>query len=431
MTASLIVRDPHRARAAHLLRRTTLTVDPDRIDELAGVSWADAVAAVLDEAAVPGGAAVPDGADGAEGSRRAAGDELPDHGGDWAEVASWWVRAMVERRSPGLRDRMAWFWHGLLTTNADKVSSLPLLAEQVRLLRVHALGDYRTLLHAIVTSGAMLDYLDASHSMATNPNENLARELMELFTIGRDAYTEDDVRAAARALAGWVVDDSGVRWRRDHAFVAPLLFRGVQDRWDTTRIVDHLCDAPETAVRVSSRLWLQLVGTVLEPPAAVELGRWWQGHDLAIVPLIERILLHPTAESARGNRVRGGLEWYVAFRSVTGRDAAGDDPWLLDNLGQMPYRPPSVGGWPDGARWLSASSLLARASLAFNVTTEALDGGRSGTPADILDRCGLHEVSAATLDALDAVRATDDLSPEAAHHTRWRLALSTPEFHLS
>lgn len=324
---------------------------------------------------------------------------------------------------------MAWFWHALLTTSADKVSSAALVRQQLVDLRSGALGDYRTILHTFVTGGALIDYLDANGSMASNPNENLARELMELFTIGRDAYTEDDVRSAARALAGWVVEDGTVSWKRENAFVAPLLFKGVQDDWDTTKVVDFLCDQPETAVRVSTRLWRHLVGTDPDPGAAAELGAWWQEHDLAVADLVERILLDPAMAAARLNRPRSGLEWFTAYRAVVGVPT--DDTWSMQNLGQMPYQPPNVGGWPDGARWLSPGSLLARASMAFDTAWEALAPGRSGTTADILDRCGLQQVWPATLAALDAVRSSDELPPEEAEHTRWRLALSSPEFNLA
>lgn len=406
----MIERHPGRARAAHLLRRTSLTVNPARIDQLADLSWDDAVADVLSRATA---------ADPGDG---------PPATDDWTDLVTWWVNRMIDPTS-GLRERMAWFWHGLLTTSADKVSSAGLIRRQLTDLRAGALGDYRTILHTFVTGGALVQYLDADGSMAANPNENLARELMELFTVGRDAYTEDDVRSAARALAGWVVEDGEVSWRRENAFVAPLLFKGVQDDWDTDKVVDFLCDQPETAQRVSSRLWRHLLGTDPDPAVATDLGAWWQERDLAVPDLVERILLDPSAATARLNRPRTGLEWFTAYRAVVGTPA--DDAWTLQSLGQMPYQPPNVGGWPDGARWLSAGSLLARASLAFDTDWEAMAPGRSGTVDDILDRCGLQEISPATRAALDAVRSSDELPVEEAQHTRWRLALSSPEFSLA
>jgi uncharacterized protein (DUF1800 family) len=405
----MIERDPNRAWAAHLLRRSTLNVNPARIDEFAALGWDGAVDALLSDAGP-------------------APAEEPPEVDDWTRLAQWWVSRMVDPSS-GLRDRLAWFWHGLLTTGADKVSDAALVRQQLIDLRAGAMGDYRSLLHGYVTSGALLEFLDASWSMASSPNENLARELMELFTVGRGGYTQDDVRSAARALAGWVVEDGEVTWRRENAFVAPLLFMGVQDDWDTAKVVDFLCDQPATAARVGCRLWRQLVGTELAADQAADLGRWWQDRDLAIADLVERILRDPAMITSRLNRARSGLEWFTAFRSVLGSPP--DDVWPLDALDQMPYRPPNVGGWAEGPRWLSPGSLLARGSLAFGADYASLGPGRSGTTADILDRCGLQQVSPATMAALDGIQASDELPPESALHTKWRLALSSPEFNLS
>ncbi len=403
------LRDPDRARAAHLLRRTTLTVDPDQIDRFADMSWSDGVAELIDDAS-----------DGAAG-------EVPEpEDDDWGTVVQWWLDRMTDSDG-GLAERLTWFWHTLLTTSSEKVGEEKLLTDQLAVLRENAAGNYRTLLHGFVGSGALLEFLDASWSQASNPNENLARELMELFTLGPGNYTQDDVRSAARALAGWVVEDDKIEFRRENAFIAPLLFRGVQDDWDMTKIVDHLCDQPETAVNIASRLWSHLLGTQLTPEGAAELGSWWQDQDLEILPLTERILNDPSAEGSRLNRPRTGLEWFCAFQSATG--GTENDPWHLESLGQVLYRPPNVGGWPEGDHWLLPGSLLGRLSHVANLRLETISRGRSGTAAEVLDRCGLHEVSDGTLAAVSAPgRST--MVPESAAVTTWRLALSSPEFQL-
>lgn len=387
-----------------------MTVDPERIDRFSELSWNDGVTALIDDA------------------RNGSPGQVPEPDEDWGEIVLWWVGQMTDGHG-GLRERMTWFWHTILTTSAEKVDSEQLLADQLTGLREHAVGNYRDLLQGFVRSGALLEFLDASWSVASNPNENLARELMELFTLGKGNYNQDDVRSAARALAGWVVEDGKVEWRRENAFLAPLLFRGVQDDWDTTKIVDHLCDQPETARNISGRLWNHLLGTELTVEGATELGGWWQDQELEILPLIERILTDPSAEGARLNRPRTGLEWFCAFRSVTGGPEI--EPWLLDNLGQMPYNPPNVGGWAEGEHWLMPGSLLGRLSLIANLDTDGIPAGRSGTSAEVLDRCGLYEVSTGTLDVVDAARVSDDMSPESVRATTWRLALSSPEFQLS
>lgn len=386
-----------------------MVADPASVDHFADRGWNDGVHELIDEA------------------RRSTQDPgKPPVTEDWPEVVTWWIERMASPDS-GLLERLTWFWHGLLTTGAPKVGSAVLVGRQLAMLRSHATGTYRDLLHAYVTDGALLEYLDGSYSMAANPNENLGRELMELFTIGAGTYTEDDVRAAARALAGWVVKDDSVEWRRDHAFVAPLMFRGVQDRWDTTLIVDHLCDQPETAVNVGSRMWQTLLGTRLTPEGAAELGAWWQSTDLDVLALVEKILTDPSAEESRLNKTRTGVEWFLAFGAAIGD--VNVDPWALERLDQMPYYPPNVGGWPEGEHWVSPGSLLGRLSMIANLDGESVAGaGR----AEVLDRCGLFELLPTTAAALeDLQRDLAQPSPETIGNLTWRLALSSPEFNLS
>ena len=400
--------DPSLAAAAHLVRRTSLGVDPSFVAELADRSWGDAIDRVLQAADDDGNLA-----------------SAPARVEDWADISSWWIDRMTDP-GPGLRDRMAFFWHSLLTTNAWKVSEESLLAEQLDHLREHALGNFRDLLHGYVTGGALLDYLDASWSMASNPNENLARELMELFTVGRGHYSEDDVRAAARALAGWVVEDGEVDFRRENAFIAPLIYLGEQAEWDTAMIIDRLCDHPATASRLSARLWDHLVGAPLDEAAAEDLGRWWQGENLEIRPLVERILRDPAFAENRLSRPKSGLEWFCGVKSAIGFE---DEIWYLQGLGQMPYLPPNVSGWPTGDRWLAPGSLLARSGFLHSIDLRSTMGVATSTD-EILTQCALHQVSPQTRAAMDGVAATPEIDPETAQLVRWRLALSSPEYQL-
>lgn len=350
---------------------------------------------------------------------------------DWNSTVTWWVEEMTSERT-GLTDRMTWFWHGLLTTNAYKVNNTVLLSDQLQTLRDHARGNFRALLHGFVTSGPLLEFLDASGSIAARPNENLGRELLELFTIGRGQYTEDDVRAAARALSGWVVEEGTVEFRRENAFLAPLVFLGEQADWDTTLIIDRLCDHPATARRIAARLWTTFAGTALTDDAADELGSWWQKQDLDVDPLIERILRDRSFFDQKLNRPRSGLEWFCAVRAATGVEVV---DWWMEYLGQKPYLPPSVAGWPDD-RWLTPGSLLARLSIVNDLDLASLraeadpDRNRRFTVTDLLDRCGLWTLSDATVAALEAVRRSDEIDIAAVARIRWRLALSSPEFSL-
>jgi len=202
----------------------------------------------------------------------------------------------------------------------------------------------------------------------------------------------------------------------------------IRDRrdWDTASVVDRLCDHPATAINVSSRIWYELVGTELEPDAAAELGRWWQDAELEILPLVERILRSPDAEAARYTRARTGLEWYLAVTAITGLGF--DSPWQLEALGQMPYFPPNVAGWPRGDRWLRPGSLVHRAVFLGSV---GLDDAPGRTSEQILAAAAIESVSEPTLRALEQAGDASRLSPEQQARLRWRLVLNAPEFHLT
>jgi uncharacterized protein (DUF1800 family) len=405
---NLVDRDPALSRVARLLRRTSFIIDPARIEELSGHSYDDALADVLGDEGEVG---------------KPPREEKRD-------IIQWWVERMASPSS-GLYERMTWFWHTHLTTNLHDVSSAVLVGRQLELLRTHALGNFRDLLQGFVIDGALLQYLDGDGSEAARPNENLSRELMELFTVGLGNYTEDDVRSGARALAGWQVDreTDEVTWDRTRAFVAPLLFRGRQANFDTAMIVDQLCDEPATAAYVSNKLWSHLAGGWLDDRAALELGQWWQDHDLEIRPLVERILTHPQFEESHYSRPRSGLEYYCALRSAAG--VTFDEKWQLGMLGQVPFEPPNVAGWPTDNRWLEPGSLLNRGSLLFGVRFDDLYEPLPGTVDHVLDRCGLHTVSQSTLDGLNQIGLQSDLGEEQRAEARWRLALSSPEFNLT
>ncbi len=408
---------------SRLANRSALGVNQARIERLAvhaEGSWLDAVNSVMTEAAVDDEPPV----ENAEGTDT-----------DWATPIWWWLDQMAAPSS-GLTDRMAWFWHNLLTTNAQKVSTVPLLAEQLHVLRTLGRSDFRSLLHGFVATGAVQEYLDGSHSQASNPNENLGRELMELFTVGNGHYDEFDVKAAARALAGWVVADGELLFRRENAFIAPLVFMDEQALWDTTSIVDRLCDHPATPARIAARLWTHLVGTELAATDAEALGSWWASEELNIDPLIERILLSPDFLAPASVRARSGVEWFCAARAATGAvpNASNDINWSLWSIGQMPYHPPNVSGWGD--RWLEPGSLLGRTASIWSILDRAGLNDQenpSEHPIDtdtILARCGLTEASATTRAALNAVKPTDQLTEHNVRHVRWRLALASPEFNL-
>ena len=405
----MIERDSNRARAAHLLRRTSLIVDPKRIDDLAAMDRSEAVRSVVYDSAP---IAVPS----------------PDMG--FEGVVPWWIGEMV-RPDSGLAEKMAWYWHTILPTHVEKITFQPLVTAQMQMLRTSSLGSLGSLLHRYVNDGALMQYLDASGSRPPTPNENLARELMELFTVGPGNYNENDVRNAALAMSGWQVNltTGAISFDPANAFSGQVEFLGQVASWDVTSIVDRLVAHPATAQRHAALLYAELVGVPPSPAEASELGAWWSSQGLELQPLIERILLSDAFDHSRLVRPRSPLEFYCAVRSIIGFGES--ELWRLLELGQAPYRPPNVGGWPARSAWLAPAGLLPRTQMVSNVDVAAPTSDLT-TVDGILDRCGLHEVTESTMAALVAVEDDPNVTnDDELRQALLRLAFASPEFQVS
>lgn len=410
---------PDSASIAHLLRRTGFGPAPGEV-EAAG-SYDDALAAVLDSA-------VDDGA------------EIPDpNDDDISEGVAWWLRRMQTTSMGGegpspLHEKMVLFWHGHFTSSADKASA-DMVANQHNLLRRHALGNFRELAHAIVRDAAMLIFLDGADSSADDPNENLARELMELFTIGRGPYTQTDVRAAASALAGFTVDwdSEAVGFDEESANTSVLTILGVTDTFDSDRLVDVLCDHDACAPFVAGKLFTYFVGNPAAPDRLATLAATFREHDLAIRPLVEVILTSDEFAVSRLGRPRFPVEWYVAAMTALDVEIVADDVWNLGELGQLPFYPPNVAGWPVGMQWAGAGRQLLRASMALDRSwpddylTIDLGGSSPDARAEAaLRHCGLFEYAPTTKAAL-ATAARRAPAAEGGDRLLVALALASPE----
>ncbi len=384
------------ARIAHLLRRTTFGPAPGVVGDLRSLGYDAVRDAVLGEGTIQlfedPVLDVPDVENGGEGD---------------GVLLRWWVDRM---RTPaaGLHEKMVWFWHGHFTSSLEKCPATA-LAAQHRTVRRLALGNFRSLAKALVTDPAMLIYLDAAGSQGFAPNENLARELMEIFTVGPGNYSEDDVKAAAKSLSGWWVDweTAETGWDPDGAYLGAVRFLGRRGRFRPSDIVDALCDHDACAPFVADKLHRFLVGTAPSPERRTELGDLFRANDLEIMPLVSAIVRSAAFEDAVHARPRYPIEWFVHVTNVLGTPATTDDHlWVLQQLDQLPFGPPNVAGWPEGERWVSPSQALARGTAIFTIADTAEDdlvfGFDEHDPIpDVLAHCGIHEPSHATLAALD------------------------------
>lgn len=332
---------------------------------------------------------------------------------------------MTATSSP-LVDRIAWMWHGHFVSSLDKVRVGRWMVDQVRLFRRSGLGDARTLLRAMTLDPAMLVYLDLRSSEAGDPNENFARELLELFTLGVGNYGEHDVAAGAVALTGWVLGRDGtVRFVPRRHRDSPQTYLGVGGVHDLDTVLDavmaHRSFAPFMAETVAG----ELLGTHdVSAVAAIARAFTASGLDLGV---LVRAALDAGLSGATAPMLSAPVPWLVTAARVTG--AVPDPKKVARELriaGQLPMLPPNVAGWPGGEAWLAAGSLVARTNLAAAVAAtanepEVLAAAGASDVQVLADALGLPSTgfSSDSTEALLAVPAGRD---------RLAIALVTPEF---
>ncbi|MEO6811907.1 MAG: DUF1800 domain-containing protein [Isosphaeraceae bacterium] len=291
--------------------------------------------------------------------------------------AAWLSRMILTPHT--LRERMTLFWHDHFATSNAKVKNVALMARQNALLRCHALGDFKAMLTALSHDPALLIWLDATSNHKAHPNENYAREVMELFTLGRGRYTEPDVQEAARALTGGFV--------REGRFVEvaaqhdddPKTILGQTGRFGGDDLTRILLEQPACAEFLSGKLFAHLVSDVDAPtpellaPLAIAFRE--SGYDVR-VPL-EMILRSNLffSPAARRRKIKGPVEFAVGtvralevMRPTVSAEALAES---CRRMGQSLYAPPSVAGWDDGPAWINTATSLARTNVILGLTADS------------------------------------------------------------
>jgi uncharacterized protein (DUF1800 family) len=297
--------------------------------------------------------------------------------GNVKRLSAQWVYRMLTTPAQ-LREKMTLFWHGHFATSAAKVEDPDLMQQQNDLLRQYALGDFSQLLLEISRNPAMLIYLDSASNRKSHPNENFAREIMELFALGEGNYSEQDIRELARCFTGWEIKRKKFRFNRyqhDSGTKTVLGTTGKLSGEDGVALVAAEPTAPRFIVRKLIRFF------VMDEPAAADdliepLAEQLRGNQMQIGPTVRRILgsnLFFSAQ-ARGRKVRSPVEVGIGFlRSLAGSTDSYQMADSLQRLGQGLYYPPSVKGWDGGRTWINSSTLLGRA----NLIRRLVDGGKT------------------------------------------------------
>lgn len=280
------------------------------------------------------------------------------------ELRNWWVEEMLATDQP-LTERMVLFWHGHFTSSLAKVRYPPALFRQNALFRREALGNFATLLREVARDPAMLIYLDGMRSVARQPNENFARELLELFTLGEGHYGEADIKAAARAFTGWTVDrETGhFRSRDGQHDDGQKTFLGRTGRFDGEQIIAILLNHPRTAETIVEKLWREFVSLKPDPAEVRRLAAPFRA-TYEIRPLLRSILLSAAFRDPanRGALIKSPVELIVGTVHMLGLPVPEKTQLvrMMQGLGQTPFDPPNVKGWPGGENWITAYTLLLR-----------------------------------------------------------------------
>ena len=428
------------AHAGHLLRRA-----------LGGASRVEvAAAAERTPAAALDALFVRDEATAATEAGWAAVGERLARGGERAPLAAWWLMKLVrDGRATG--SRLALVLHDHFACTWSKTADPLALYEQHQLFVERGGGPFGALLGEVVRGPAMLRFLDGDRNRRGAPNENLAREVLELFTLGVGHYTEADIREAARALTGWTVRDGRFAAVRAHHDPRPKLVLGtpVEDGSDVCRVA---AGQPRCARFLVAKFWSAYVSPT-PPPGVVELlAERWRAQELDVAWLLRALLgsraFHEPA--ARRSLVKSPVEFVVgALRACGGTLDLVEAERACADMGQQLFEPPGVQGWAGGEAWIHAAAWMARLRFARRLATglddatvDGLFDGGGGLLARLFDDeagddatralelVGLAELGPARADALRAA-VPSGTSGRARRRDLLHAALALPEAHLS
>lgn len=284
---------------------------------------------------------------------------------DQMKSISWWLDCMYASDYP-LTERMTWFWHGHWATSINKVIFANAMVRQNRTLRKYSLGNFREMARAMVVDGAFQYWLDNEENYLSSPNENLARELMELMTLGVNTFTQGDVRAAARALTGYSVNlETGeVGFKASQHYSKPVTILGTRASLNAETLAELIVSKPENAKFITDRLWFRFVSGTTAPPTS--LRESFASRDIG--SLVDALVSSSTWTNPANSLVKAPVEWFIgACRALQVRPSSlnlATTQWELSQMGQVPFFPPNVGGWPYGQAWLSGVAFQYRYDLA-------------------------------------------------------------------
>lgn len=372
------------AQARHLLARTGFGASPTDIGRFMGMSANDAVDVILSEAMTEPSRPMPDWVDDWKYPANVIyylGDTATDlfytqRSIDLEELTTWWLAEMVQTPSP-LTERMVLFWHDHFATSFSASDNAQWMGEQNAFFRRHALGDFAHLAHGVLMDPAVLNFLSNTENQKDSPNENLAREYFELFTLGEGrGYTEDDIKEAARALTGHGTNWAGspdYKFHPDQHDNGKKVIFGHRGRFDAADLPALVMAHPDFGGYIVEKLWRTFISHEPAPEQVVALTATWRDHRFQIAPLLRAMLLTEDfwAQENRGTLVKSPVELFVGTVRTLGLSIDDMDAvrWALEEMGQELFVPPNVAGWTGGVAWINDASVLLRAESLAHLST--------------------------------------------------------------
>ena len=382
--------------AAHLLNRAGFGGSPSDVEALYSLGHADAVARLLQP---PPSVGLPDPAwanpfsarrdEGMDGpSMRMLDPEVREarqrvlrklEQARLFDLRAWWLHRMRYATHP-LQEKMTLFLHGHFATSYEKVRNAYAMFLQNQTFRRHATGNWRELVEAVTRDPAMLIYLDGIQNTKESPNENYAREVMELFTLGEGHYTEEDIRDAARAFTGWKFDRRGFAMTFEERRHDPgrKSFMGRKGNFTAEDIIGIILEQPQAARWIAEKLWTFFAYENPEPSVIDALAKTLRSQKYELLPMIEEMLMSRAFYGGRAFRrqVKSPVQWLVStcrYLDIALPEPSQIQP-LLVTLGQNLFEPPNVKGWDGGVTWITTASLGQRYEATSRLAT-----GRSGS----------------------------------------------------
>jgi Protein of unknown function (DUF1800) len=292
----------------------------------------------------------------------------------------WWANRMLQTAHP-VEQKMALLWHGHFATHENKVRDYRKMMQQIALFERGATGNIRQLTIQVAQNPAMLYFLDAQYNVKGAPNENFAREVMELFTMGVGNYSEKDVRECARAFTGWYFDDLSFKVDPEKHDGGEKAFLGQTGNFDGVDVLKVIFEQPVTAEYLAGKIYRFLVRDELSPDLRRKLGAVLREHGYEIKPLLTAIFSSRDfySQASYGGHIKSPVEHLIAMMKHLGADAIPGVPDFNQStiaMGQHLLNPPSVAGWAGGKAWITPGLLIARGNVAREVLIPDMTGFR-------------------------------------------------------